>query len=509
MVEVSELYINSIALQNLSTRNIQNVDLNYCRMVDDEFVNCFYDNQNIVSVTNFNENITRIVGPDSDSGAFYNCHNLVSVSDLDHCTNLTNICGIFNNCTSLVNAPALPNSINTCRMAFSNCTSLVNAPDMSGMNITGDSGYMFQYCNNLTTFENFPQITSLMGFFRYCNNLTNVGNIPNSVTDMYETFQYCESLVNVGTIPNSVIGMSETFEYCSNLVNAPVIPNSVTSLYATFLGCTNLVNVPVIPNSVTNMAQTFQFCTNLVNAPVIPNNVTNMTQTFERCYNLVNAPVIPDSVTIMDSTFYYCSSLVNAPVIPDSVTDIYRTFYYCSSLVNAPVIPNSVTNMAQTFEYCANLTGNIYINSVNVYDSNNCFDGTSLDKNVYIPFNMSEAVDYTQWYCYTYNNEYTYYTRENVCEYKDYEIYDSNFNIISGHIDYMPWYPEGEKIQAWIEINGVWNWYKMDADTANNITIHKSSGDSSFTYDSFTNAGYGTDPNNRVNGVCLFDLNQI
>ena len=47
MVEVSEIYINSSALQNLSTRNIQYVDMNFCPLVNNEMNSCFYDNQNI------------------------------------------------------------------------------------------------------------------------------------------------------------------------------------------------------------------------------------------------------------------------------------------------------------------------------------------------------------------------------------------------------------------------------------------------------------------------------
>ena len=123
---------------------------------------------------------------------------------------------MFSDCTSLVNAPIIPNSVTHMDYTFSGCTSLVNAP-----------------------------------------------TIPSSVTHMAATFSGCASLVTAPTIPNSVTYMSGTFLGCTSLVNAPQIPSSVTNMNGTFSGCTSLVNAPTIPNSVTNMAGTFRGCTNL------------------------------------------------------------------------------------------------------------------------------------------------------------------------------------------------------------------------------------------------------
>ena len=54
----------------------------------------------------------------------------------------------FNGCTSLVNAPVIPNSVTSMDNAFYNCTSLINAP------VIPDSvmymNYAFGYCSNLT-----------------------------------------------------------------------------------------------------------------------------------------------------------------------------------------------------------------------------------------------------------------------------------------------------------------------------------------------------------------------
>jgi hypothetical protein len=183
--------------------------------------------------------------------------------------------------------------------------------------------------------------------------------------------------------------MAYSFYNCTNLSSISNVNENIVNMYNAFFHCSNLVNAPVIPNNVINMGWTFGSCRNLVNAHVIPNSVTNMFGTFLMCSSLVNAPVIPNSVTDMRFTFESCSSLVNAPVIPNSVTSMFGTFFGCSSLVNAPTIPDSVTDMQRTFMFCNNLTGNVFIHSSNITNTQICFDNSPLTKNVYIPFNSA------------------------------------------------------------------------------------------------------------------------
>lgn len=221
--------------------------------------------------------------------------------------------------------------------------------------------------------------------FSQDNELIEVLHINENVTSMCDTFYECTNLVNAPVLPNNLINMYGTFS-STPIRTAPIIPNSVIDISRAFAGCWNLVNAPIIPNSVTNISGTFHYCSNLVNAPTIPDSVTDMSATFSSCSNLVNAPIIPDSVIDMRETFQDCTNLVNAPVISNSVTNMSSTFDECTNLVNAPTTPNSVTNMWITFQSCSNLTGNIYIESEIVNNATNCFYNTSLDKDVYIPF---------------------------------------------------------------------------------------------------------------------------
>ena len=268
-----------------------------------------------------------------------------------------------------------------------------------------------------------PWVNNSMGMYRNgafteCGRLRSVSNINENVYSLYWTFGYCYNLVNAPVIPNSVREMSYTFRYCTNLVNAPVLPNGITTLYETFFGCMSLdvntvtipnsviyltrtfgdcrglTDAPLIPNSVTSMEATFTSCTNLVNAPIIPNNVTDINQIFTSCTNLVNAPIIPNNVTNMYGAFRLCNKLTEAPEIPNSVIDIAAAFMGCTNFVNAPIIPNNVTELTKEYSWdtwalfkdCTNLRGNIYILSENIISANQCFYGTSLEKDVYIHF---------------------------------------------------------------------------------------------------------------------------
>lgn len=257
--------------------------------------------------------------------------------------------------------------------------------------------YAFHECLNLISAPVIPtNVTDLSYAFVCCANLASTPNIPSKVTNMQSAFSRCLSITDAPAIPASVTIMMWAFSGCQNLVNAPDMSNAknVTNMYRTFQNCTNLKNAPVIPANVTDMVDTFYNCYNLVNAPVIPANVTRMGGTFSGCINLINAPVIPANVTNVASTFYNCTNLVNAPVIPANVTSMYSTFCYCRNLKNAPVIPANVTNMSNTFNGCTNLTGNIRIksNRINNTSMKNCFYGTTLPKNVYIPSQGYNAI---------------------------------------------------------------------------------------------------------------------
>ena len=85
-----------------------------------------------------------------------------------------------------------------------------------------------------------------------------------------------------------------------------------------------------------------------------------------------NGPVID-----LGNTFQNCTNLVIAPEIPDSIIGMCETFSGCYNLVTMSTIPESVCLLYLTFSDCKSLTGEIEINSSNVYSSmDSTFEGT-------------------------------------------------------------------------------------------------------------------------------------
>ena len=476
MTVVNRVYITDELLQSLGNVNIPNIDLAHNPMYNssrDEYnvmYSSFHNNQNVVSITNVCNGITYMGGDPMywEQGTFSQCPNLVNAPDLSNCSILNAGSHLFWNCSSLVNAPAYPNSVIEMRYHFSQCPNLVNAPV-----------------------------------------------IPNSVTDMEYTFGWCYNLVNAPVIPNSVTSMFGTFTSCWNLVNVSSISNNIKNMDSTFSSCEKIVNAPAIPNSVTSMSQTFYGCFNLVNVPDLSNctNVTSMYATFKDCRNLVNIPGLPPLLRDINQTFIGCSNLVNVPAIPSSVVNMVLTFENCQNLTSIGELSNNVQDMSMTFRGCNNLSGDIKINSEKVVSAVDCFALTGNNKNVLIPMTMTQSMDYTKWYCWKdITGSLTFYTRDdfnskvqlNPREWLNcYEVYDENKNYLNSSS--LQWNPNAEKYYLSYEQDGNWYYYELYYDSVNNVTIHKVAGDTSFTYDSFVEAGYSTSV--RKDGVLLYDIN--
>ena len=245
-------------------------------------------------------------------------------------------------------------------------------------------------------------VTSMRAAFADCQSLTTAPTIPNSVailgsipiaqnqevvdSDYYGCFGNCVSLETPPVIPNSVTDMSGCFYRCSSLKTLPEVPYMVTNLSRAFAYCECVKEGSTLGSRVENMDYTFTSCYNLVNAPVIPGSVNSMDYTFLGCHNLIYCPIVPSAIPTLKETFGYCYNMVTASIIPISVTNMYGTFHHCSKITNAPTIPANMTCMRSTFNCCTNIGGNVTIASPNINCATYCFNGTSLRKDVYIPF---------------------------------------------------------------------------------------------------------------------------
>lgn len=209
--------------------------------------------------------------------------------------------------------------------------------------------------------------------------------------DATNAFRNCKSLIDVKGIPSNIRNMVNAFYSCTSLINSPILPNNITYMYQSFCGCTNLVNAPVIPDSgyISNMSDMFTGCVNLINGPIIFSQTSNLSNTFRDCISLINAPILSTikMSTTMPNTFRNCTNLVNVFAFPSSIATMNFTFCDCYNLINIPTIPRGTLAMCYTFQNCNNLKGTIVINSnrINNTSMQNCFYGTTLSKNVYIP----------------------------------------------------------------------------------------------------------------------------
>lgn len=226
----------------------------------------------------------------------------------------------------------------------------------------------------------------------------------------------------------------------------PELINSITLLNTTYQNRSDILDVDLVytPWQNNDMSSAFVNCFNLTDVMHINNNITNMFQSFKFCTNLINAPTIPNSVSDLSWAFSYCNSLVNAPIIPNSVSNMSGAFSFCVNLVNTPVIPENVNNIERIFKGCFSL-----VNAPTIPNSVTNVDG----------------------------------------------MFDSCSNL-TGEISI-----ESENVTS--AIMCFWN-TSLDKDV---YIPFKNNGEYTQTYNAFINAGYTTDPTNRVNGVLLIDVN--
>ena len=366
-----------------NNKNIVSVDLSGVEWINNSMDFAFVECSNLNSVTNINNDITFF------TRVFINCHNLKSCSALPN--SVVSMYGAFFGCNSLTTSPSIPNSVTNLEFAYDTCTNLQTMPAIPDAVTSLFAG--FQNCYQLGAVNTLGNnITNLSFAFSNCYLIENAPALPNVATDLVATFQQCKSLKTITSFGNSGVNLVYMFAQCNNLTSVPPLPSTAQNLHSTFYNCISLTTAPAIPESVNVMAWTF-YGSGIYQTPHIPDNVTSLLATFQNCPNLTTVTHIGNSVTSLMQAFDSCNSLTTVCAVPDSVTGMYRAYGYCPSLVTAPVIGNGVVNIEYCFMYSQNLAGNVYIHSKNISRANGCFSGTSLTKNVYIPFEYENGVN--------------------------------------------------------------------------------------------------------------------
>ena len=207
---------------------------------------------------------------------------------------------MFDNCTSLTQAPELPATTlasNCYNSMFSNCTSLTQAPTLPAT-ILADHCYRFMFngCANLTQAPELPATT----LADYCYD---------------SMFQYCTSLTQAPNLPAATLAQScyiMMFRGCTGLTQAPELPATTLAKNcydSMFVNCTSLTQAPELTTTILVdycYSSMFYGCTSLTQAPELPTTTLAhgcYSYMFKGCASLTRAPELP-ATTLADGCYY-------------------------------------------------------------------------------------------------------------------------------------------------------------------------------------------------------------
>ena len=164
---------------------------------------------------------------------------------------------MFDGCTSLTQAPALPATTlaEGCYASmFSGCTSLTQAPALPAATLADYCYYgMFNGCTSLTQAPALPATTlassCYMQMFSGCTSLTQAPDLPATTLEIscYAfMFNGCTSLTQAPALPATTLAIGcyyGMFSGCTSLTQAPALPATTLAsscYYGMFNGCTSL-----------------------------------------------------------------------------------------------------------------------------------------------------------------------------------------------------------------------------------------------------------------------------
>ena len=292
---------------------------------------------------------------------------------------------MFQGCTSLTQAPALPATMlaGDCYSSmFASCTALTQAPALPATTLANDCYFsMFRDCTSLIQAPALPATTLVTNcysqMFYGCTSLAQAPALPATTLaeGCYQgMFASCTALTQAPALPATTLANDcyfSMFRDCTSLIQAPALPATtlVTNCYSQmFYGCTGLIQAPALPaTTLADSCYKFMFrgCTSLTQAPALPATTLasdcykNM---FSGCKALTQAPALPATTltsNCYNQMFYGCTGLIQAPALPATTLAIgcyWGMFNRCTNLTQAPSLP--ATTLAEScyrfmFEFTA------------------------------------------------------------------------------------------------------------------------------------------------------------
>ena len=226
--------------------------------------------------------------------------------------------------------------------------------------------YMFNGCTSLTQAPALPATTladyCYYAMFQGCTSLTQAPALPATTLKAscyYAMFQGCTRLTQAPALPATTLAdycYRNMFYGCTSLTQAPALPATTLTTYCyyyMFWGCTSLTQAPALP--ATTLAEKcynrmFNGCTSLTQAPALPATTLAKycyNRMFNGCTSLTQVPSLP-ATTLVDycyrNMFYGCTGLK----LSSSKTDEYTQAYRIPSSGNGTTAPNALTAMFKT-----------------------------------------------------------------------------------------------------------------------------------------------------------------
>ena len=233
---------------------------------------------------------------------------LVSPKYIDEINNVANLQSTFRGCTSLENAPKIPDGVDALTDTFYNCTSLKNAPIM-----------------------------------------------PDGIINMYETFCNCDSLTYKPVIPSTVIVASNCY-YGVTTKNWKGTRSQVETFNPT---CPDDCEIQIYNNDRVTLGDTIYnidistLSTYL--ARLTPNTISTAYKIYIRGLTSSNVQSIPDAMVATYETrqVYVDLSYTTLPQGTDC-RFLFNTLIPteeagCKTLVKSPVLPTDATSLQDTF----------------------------------------------------------------------------------------------------------------------------------------------------------------
>ena len=165
--------------------------------------------------------------------------------------------------TSIIKDDLEPTSLDNyaCASLFDGCTSIVKAPALPATKLADYCYYsMFKGCTGLTQAPELPATTlaysCYYSMFQGCTGLTQAPELPATTLANYcylHMFQGCTGLTQAPELPATILAddcYSSMFKGCTGLTQAPELPATTLAdycYYSMFDGCTGLTQAPELP----------------------------------------------------------------------------------------------------------------------------------------------------------------------------------------------------------------------------------------------------------------------